>query len=103
MLVDHLDVEIDIIADQRTAADEVQEGGERMIQAPPLGDVGFAQPMHLDSGRVHPGPGSHDRAEGLARQYSVATNFHRRDSDNIVAAGIEARRLAIDRNDLVWR
>ena len=103
MLVEHGGVEVDVIADQRPSADEMQQIGQDLVDRAGMSDIGFEQAMHLDRfGRDrHARP--HHHLIGLTGENAVAANFDRRDGDDFVALAVEAGGLAIDRHHLIRR
>src|SRR5256885_16028751 len=81
----------------------MQKSRERLPDQRTLRNVDLAQAMYLDRFGLHEGFGAQDRLETLAGQYPVAPNFDRGDCDDVIGPYIEARRLAIDRDNLVCR
>jgi hypothetical protein len=57
--------------------------------------------MHLDSLDTQTHVRANGRLKSLASQNPVSANFDRRDADDFVSATIEARCLAIDRDNLI--
>ena len=86
VLVEHGDVEIDVIADQRTPADEMQEIRQHLADQSAAFDIGLAQAMHLDRLGSHAGIRARDRLETLAGQDAVAADLDRRDRDDVVGS-----------------
>ena len=101
VFVEHRDIEVDIVSDQRTPADEMQQAWQHLLDKRALGNIGLTQAVHLDLFGPHVGIGANDRLETLTGQDSVASDFDRGNGDDVVGTHVETRRLAIDRDNLV--
>ncbi len=103
VFVDHRRVEFEVIADERPAADEMQEIAHDLANALALLGLALEDMMDLDRIRLHLRVGPRDRDEFLAGENAVSPHLHRRDRDDVVLYDIEPGRLAIDDDDFVRR
>src|SRR5205823_5439116 len=101
VLVQHGDVEVDVVAHQRTSTDEMQETRKHLPDHRSLCNIGLTQAMYLDCLGLHAGIGAHDGLKTLAGQDPVAADLDRGNGDDVVSAHIEARRLAIDGDNFI--
>ena len=95
------DIEGDVVADDRAAADEAQQLGHQAVHLAPRRHILRAELVDLDRGcRSAPGPALTTARERLARRNDVAADADRGDRDDVVAPRIEAGRLAVERQRL---
>src|SRR5882724_10510079 len=101
VFVEHSDIEIDIVSDQRTPADEMKQTRQHLLDKRALRHISLTQAMHLDSLGSHACIGANSRLETLTGQDPVSPDLDRGNRNDVVGAHVETRRLAIDRDDLV--
>ena len=101
MFVQHGDIEIDVIPNQRTSADEMKQTWQYLPDKRALCNIDLTQAMNFDPLGSHASIGANSRFETLAGQDPVAPDFDRGNADDVVGPHIEAGCLAIDRDDLV--
>jgi hypothetical protein len=64
-------------------------------------NIGLAKSMNFDPIGSHVGIGANSRFETLTGQDPVAPDLDRGNADDVIGPHVEARCLAIDRDDLV--
>ena len=96
VLIDHRDVEFEVVADQRPRADEAQELRQDLLYRSAAGHVALAQAMDLDRLCLHSRAGSDHRLEPRARKNPGAANGNGGDGHDVVPKRIEPGRFAVD-------
>ena len=94
--VDHGDVELKVVADQRPRADEPQEAAHGLARRQPVRDIHRAQPVHRDRGVLDRGGGAHQQLQALAQQQAVAADADGGKADDVAAPAAEAGGFGIE-------
>ena len=103
MLVDHIHIEFEKIAYQRAGAYEIEKLLEDLADRQLVFDIGLSKLMNFHRVELDRRFGTDQRLETLGEHDLVSSDQDGRDGDDIVPANIQARRFAVEGDDLVRR